>query len=89
MSKKGDLNPIVALGAILVASLAGRPGANAADNPFIKSGKAKSDEGDHEGVIEDYDRTIEINIHIVLDNENDITADFDQVIELEHEVEDR
>ena len=58
--KKSNLKPIAAaLGAIFAVSLAVSPVANAADNPFIKSGKAKSDEGDYDGAIADYDRALE------------------------------
>ena len=51
----------VAFGAIFAVSLAVSPGVNAADNPFIKSGKAKFDEGDYRGAIADYSRAIELN----------------------------
>ena len=51
----------VVFGAIFAASLAVSPSANAADNPFIKSGKAKSEMGDHEGAIADFDRAIKLN----------------------------
>ena len=50
----------VAFGAIFIVSLAVSSGVNAADNPFIKSGKAKFDEGDYRGAIADYDRAIEL-----------------------------
>ena len=49
----------VVFGAILAASLAVSPGANAADNPFIKSGDAKLIQGDPDGAIADYDRAID------------------------------
>ena len=58
MSKKSNLKLIVALGAIFVVSLAVSPGANAPDNSFIKSGKAKFDEGDYRGTIADFDWAI-------------------------------
>ena len=48
----------VAFGAIFIVSLAVSSGVNAADNPFIKSGKAKFDEGDYRGAIADYGRAI-------------------------------
>ena len=60
MWKKSNLKLIaVALVATFAVSLAVSLVANAADDPFIKSGKAKSDEGDYDGAIADYNRAIE------------------------------
>ena len=49
-----------AFGVIFAVSLAVSPGANAADNPLLKSGKAKFNERDYRGAISDYDRAIEL-----------------------------
>ena len=62
MSKKRILKLIAnSLCAIFAVLLAVSPGTNAADDPFIKSGKAKFIQGDYSGAIADYDRAIELN----------------------------
>ena len=61
MFKRRNLKLVAAaLGAIFAVSLTVSPGANAADNPFIKSGNAKFSQGDYHSAIADYDRAVEI-----------------------------
>ena len=101
MSKKSNLKLIVALGAIFAVSLAVSPSANAADNPFIKSGNAKYLQGDYDGAIADYSRAIELdpddaaayynrgNAKSELDDYHGAIADYSRAIELDPEIEDR
>ena len=71
------------------------PGANATDNPFIKSGKAKFIQGDYRGAIADYDRAIELrpdyaeayylrgSAKMGLGDYRGAIADYDRAIELD------